>query len=153
MHYHRGLLVAGVFTVLAGSTVSGVASARALTGYGAFRPILPAQTCVSENWGAALNLCDGAQGMFFEAPVQSGNVWHDIWAWSYGAGYGSFTCRAESIQGAGGSWGYWGAFDTFNPSGQEARKFSAYVAAGSTLRLNCWSVPYNRGVASIVYND
>lgn len=150
---HRGMLIVGALTVLSVSTTSGAASARTLTGYGAFAPVpnYGAQDCISEHWDAALSGCDSLQTLLFEAPVDNWG-WHTINAWSYGAGYGSFTCEAQSLQAAGGGWGWWGAVDTFNPSGQQEKSFTVWVGDGASLRLVCWDVANNRGIASISYN-
>ncbi|WP_437905752.1 hypothetical protein WME95_47170 [Sorangium sp. So ce327] len=152
MNYRR-MIFAGALTVLSVAAASGAASARTLTGYGAFSPWpnAGAQDCVSESWGAALSNCSTPQTLVFEAPVDNGGA-HTINAWSYGDGYGSFSCNAQSIVGEGGPWGWWGATDTFNPSGKQMRSFSVDVGGGASLRLVCWDVPNNRGVASINFN-
>ena len=156
MKINLAALVLGGGVLLSAGVVTSTAEARTLTGMGSFTPFpnYSSQHCVNEVWGAAVNVCGKTLShMFFDTPVDgAGNHTITAWSYSHNGGYGSFTCRAESIQGPGGNWGFWGAWDTFNPGGQEARNFSVFVGNGNSRRLVCINVPHGRGLASLVYN-
>jgi hypothetical protein len=143
MKFKANALFFGMYLAVGIFAANIPAEARSTTGWNSFRG--HGIDCVSESYGAAVNLCSAAMNMAFETVVDTAG-WKTIAVWDSPNGYGSFTCEAVSFSGVSDGV-YVGTPLRFNPSGQESLNFSTYVYPGWAMSLYCYSVPQGRGIA------
>ena len=120
------------------------------TGWQSFRPIpnQGSQTCVSENFGAAVNTCGGPVDMIFELVRPNTTSQQLTVCQRPGVNRFAFTCRIDDLDGVNDSFSSPGSISFSPPPFFNCSNFPFSSSLGHNTRLHCFSVPVNGGIKS-----